>query len=134
MGSSRVNVRAEVGDVDLSQPLSPADLAAIKQAFWDYAVLIFPGQEYRSSSTRVRAVHRPLGDQHLRLEYQREITRNRGLGRRLESRRGERDLGREEPRAYVAAGQPAVAHLYREGETFELQLTDGLGSGQESCQ
>jgi alpha-ketoglutarate-dependent 2,4-dichlorophenoxyacetate dioxygenase len=36
---------AEIGDVDLSRPLEPADLAAIKQAFWDYAVLIFPGQE-----------------------------------------------------------------------------------------
>jgi alpha-ketoglutarate-dependent 2,4-dichlorophenoxyacetate dioxygenase len=36
---------AEIGDVDLSRPLDSADLAAIKQAFWDYAVLIFPEQE-----------------------------------------------------------------------------------------
>jgi len=36
---------AEIGDVDLSQPLHAADVAAIKQAFWDYAVLIFPGQQ-----------------------------------------------------------------------------------------
>lgn len=36
---------AEVGDVDLSKPLDAADEAAIKQAFWDYAVLIFPEQE-----------------------------------------------------------------------------------------
>ncbi len=35
---------AEVGDVDLSQPLAPDDLAAIKQAFWTYSVLAFPGQ------------------------------------------------------------------------------------------
>ena len=35
---------AEIGDVDLSQPLADADVAAIKQAFWDYAVLIFPDQ------------------------------------------------------------------------------------------
>ncbi len=35
---------AEIGDVDLSQPLSPAEVAEIKQAFWDYGVLIFPGQ------------------------------------------------------------------------------------------
>ena len=35
---------AEVGDVDLAQPLPPAEVNAIKQAFWDYAVLIFPGQ------------------------------------------------------------------------------------------
>jgi alpha-ketoglutarate-dependent 2,4-dichlorophenoxyacetate dioxygenase len=35
---------AEVGDVDLSAPLAAADLAAIKDAFWRYAVLVFPGQ------------------------------------------------------------------------------------------
>ena len=34
---------AEVGDADLAH-LSDEDLAAIKQAFWDYAVLIFPDQ------------------------------------------------------------------------------------------
>lgn len=33
---------AEVGDVDLSQPLSAEDEAAIKSAFWKYAVLVFP--------------------------------------------------------------------------------------------
>jgi alpha-ketoglutarate-dependent 2,4-dichlorophenoxyacetate dioxygenase len=36
---------AEVGDVDLSKPLTSDDLAAIKSAFWKYAVLIFPGQK-----------------------------------------------------------------------------------------
>ena len=36
---------AEVGDVDLSRPLGAEDEAAVKQAFWRYAVLIFPGQE-----------------------------------------------------------------------------------------
>ena len=36
---------AEIGDVDLSRPLQATEIAAIKQAFWDYAVLIFPGQE-----------------------------------------------------------------------------------------
>lgn len=36
---------AEIGDIDLSRPLEPADVATIKQAFWDYAVLIFPGQQ-----------------------------------------------------------------------------------------
>src|ERR1700686_4995692 len=34
---------AEVG-VDLSQPLIADDVAAIKQAFWKYGVLIFPDQ------------------------------------------------------------------------------------------
>ncbi len=36
---------AEVGDADLSRPLEPEDIAAIKQAFWKYAVLVFPDQE-----------------------------------------------------------------------------------------
>ncbi len=36
---------AEIGDVDLSQPLSGDDLEAVKQAFWKYAVLIFPQQQ-----------------------------------------------------------------------------------------
>jgi alpha-ketoglutarate-dependent 2,4-dichlorophenoxyacetate dioxygenase len=35
---------AEIGDVDLSRPLAVADEAAIKAAFWTYAVLIFPEQ------------------------------------------------------------------------------------------
>lgn len=38
------NLGAEIGDVDLSRPLDPADVEAIKQAFWQYAVLIFPDQ------------------------------------------------------------------------------------------
>jgi alpha-ketoglutarate-dependent 2,4-dichlorophenoxyacetate dioxygenase len=36
---------AEVGDVDLARPLSSEDEAAIKRAFWTYAVLVFPDQQ-----------------------------------------------------------------------------------------
>jgi Taurine catabolism dioxygenase TauD, TfdA family len=36
---------AEIGDVDLSRPLAAEDVEAVKQAFWKYAVLIFPGQQ-----------------------------------------------------------------------------------------
>src|SRR5580700_8510175 len=36
---------AEIGDVDLSAPLGPPDLQAIKDAFAKYAVLIFPDQQ-----------------------------------------------------------------------------------------
>jgi len=36
---------AEIGDIDLSRDLIADDLAAIKQAFWDYSVLIFPEQQ-----------------------------------------------------------------------------------------
>ncbi|HET7160314.1 MAG TPA: TauD/TfdA family dioxygenase [Burkholderiales bacterium] len=36
---------AEIGDVDLTQPLSDTDFDAIKAAFWKYGVLVFPGQQ-----------------------------------------------------------------------------------------
>src|SRR5688572_21418017 len=36
---------AEIGDVDLSRPLSAADEAAIKAAFWKYSVLVFADQD-----------------------------------------------------------------------------------------
>jgi alpha-ketoglutarate-dependent 2,4-dichlorophenoxyacetate dioxygenase len=39
------NFAAEIGDVDLSAPLAPTDLQAIKEAFAKYAVLIFPDQQ-----------------------------------------------------------------------------------------
>lgn len=35
---------AEIGDIDLSRPIEPADLAAVKEAFSKYAVLVFPDQ------------------------------------------------------------------------------------------
>ncbi len=38
------NFAAEIGDVDLSKPIADADFEAIRQAFWKYAVLVFPGQ------------------------------------------------------------------------------------------
>lgn len=48
---------AEIGDVDLSQPLSPAEVHEIKQAFWDYGVLIFPGQELSDQQHLAFAQH-----------------------------------------------------------------------------
>ena len=35
---------AEIGDVDLAAPLADADFGAIREAFWRYAVLVFPDQ------------------------------------------------------------------------------------------
>jgi alpha-ketoglutarate-dependent 2,4-dichlorophenoxyacetate dioxygenase len=35
---------AEIGDIDLSRPLGADEVAEIKQAFWDFAVLVFPDQ------------------------------------------------------------------------------------------
>jgi alpha-ketoglutarate-dependent 2,4-dichlorophenoxyacetate dioxygenase len=39
---------AEIGDLDLSRPLDAATVAAVKDAFWHYAVLIFPDQSLTS--------------------------------------------------------------------------------------
>src|SRR4051812_38637939 len=36
---------AEIGDVDLRKPLSDLDFTAIQDAFWKYAVLVFPEQD-----------------------------------------------------------------------------------------
>jgi alpha-ketoglutarate-dependent 2,4-dichlorophenoxyacetate dioxygenase len=36
---------SEVGEIDLSRPLAPADLAAARDAFTRYAVLVFPAQQ-----------------------------------------------------------------------------------------
>jgi alpha-ketoglutarate-dependent 2,4-dichlorophenoxyacetate dioxygenase len=36
---------AEIGDIDLSRPLDPADAQAVKDAFATYSVLIFPEQQ-----------------------------------------------------------------------------------------
>lgn len=39
------NFAAEIGDVDLSRPLSDADFADIQAAFWKFAMLVFPEQK-----------------------------------------------------------------------------------------
>jgi alpha-ketoglutarate-dependent 2,4-dichlorophenoxyacetate dioxygenase len=43
------NFAAEIGDVDLSRPLSSGDQDAIKAAFWKYSVLVFPAQQLTPS-------------------------------------------------------------------------------------
>ncbi len=47
---------AEIGDVDLSS-LAEADLAEIKEAFWKYAVLIFPDQKLTGTQHLAFARH-----------------------------------------------------------------------------
>ena len=41
---------AEVGDIDLAKPISAEDIAAIKTAFTQYAVLVFPDQAFSDES------------------------------------------------------------------------------------
>lgn len=48
---------AEVGDLDLSRPLAAEEVAAIKQAFADYAVLIFPDQDLTEEQHLAFASH-----------------------------------------------------------------------------
>ena len=68
---------AEIGDVDLAH-LSPEDVEAVKQAFWTYAVLVFPdqrldveqhlafAQHFGPHETSI-AVYRPGADKALRV-------------------------------------------------------------------
>lgn len=48
---------AEVGDVDLSKPLAAADIESIKQAFWKYAVLVFPQQQLSQDQQLAFSAH-----------------------------------------------------------------------------
>jgi len=48
---------AEIGDVDLSKPLAAADIEAIKQAFWKYAVLVFPQQQLNQDQQLAFSAH-----------------------------------------------------------------------------
>ena len=107
------NFAAEIGDVDLSAPLAPSDLQAIKDAFAKYAVLIFP-------------------DQHLSQDQHLDFARNFGplettiaLHRKdakLRVRKEFADVSNLDPEnevwgkdfaaAHVPVGQPAVAHRF----------------------
>jgi alpha-ketoglutarate-dependent 2,4-dichlorophenoxyacetate dioxygenase len=48
---------AEIGDIDLSCEVSADDVSAIKHAFWDYSVLIFPEQELSEDQHLAFASH-----------------------------------------------------------------------------
>jgi alpha-ketoglutarate-dependent 2,4-dichlorophenoxyacetate dioxygenase len=48
---------AEIGNVDLSQPLTPLQVDTIKQAFRHYAVLVFPTQDLTEQQHLVFARH-----------------------------------------------------------------------------
>src|SRR5262249_3900510 len=71
---------AEIGDVDLARPIDPTDLQAIKDAFTQYAVLIFPDQhlsqdqhldfaKYIGPLETTIAVHRKDAQLRLRKEF-----------------------------------------------------------------
>ncbi|MGV3628513.1 MAG: TauD/TfdA dioxygenase family protein [Betaproteobacteria bacterium] len=48
---------AEIGDVDLSKPLAAEDIESIKQAFWKYAVLVFPQQQLNQDQQLAFSTH-----------------------------------------------------------------------------
>lgn len=67
---------AEIGDVDLSQPLSPEDGDSIKAAFWKYAVLVFPTQQMtQEEHIRFAEVFGPMEPS--KNTYQDEIKKDR---------------------------------------------------------
>ena len=69
------NFAAEVGDVDLSRPLSDAEQGEIKQAFWTYAVLVVPDQ--RLSTEQHLAFARRFGRLETSIEQYRPGTKLR---------------------------------------------------------
>ena len=102
---------AEVGDVDLSGLIDPADLQAIKDAFATYAVLIFPDQHLSQDQHLDFAKHfGPLEttigvyrkDTPLRVRKEFADVSN------LDARR--QGLGQGEPASHVPAGEPDLAH------------------------
>ncbi len=48
---------AEIGDVNLAEPVSAVDLLAIRDAFWKYAVLVFPQQQLTQDQQLAFAAH-----------------------------------------------------------------------------
>ena len=86
--------------------------AAIQEAFWKYAVLIFPGQDLTAEQHLAFARElRPGRDRHARWTRRRRRARfGRRVRRHVQPRRGRQDLGRGQPPAHVQDGQPALAH------------------------
>ena len=66
---------AEVGDVDLSRMLDPADVEAIADALWTYAVLVFPDQSLTQEQHLGFAAR--FGPLETRLDVYREGNRTR---------------------------------------------------------
>lgn len=79
---------AEVGDVDLSRTLAPADVEAIADALWTYAVLVFPGQSLTHEQHLGFAAR--FGPLETRLDVYRE-------GSRARTPRGIEDLSNLDP-------------------------------------
>ena len=104
---------AEIGDVDLSKPLAPADVAAIKDAFAAYAVLIFPDQHLSQDQHLDFARH--FGPLETTIALHRKDAK-------LRVRKEFADVSNLDPdnqvwdkdfaAAHVPARQPAVAHRH----------------------
>ena len=79
------NFAAEIGDVDLSAPLAPSDVQAIKDAFATYAVLIFPDQELSQDQHLDFARYfGPLETTDRAASQGRQAARAQGIRRRLQ--------------------------------------------------
>ena len=102
---------AEVCDVDLASP-DPGSVEEIKQAFWKYAVLVFPDQKAQPGrACRLRQEFRSDGPQRDQEGGCRpEAARARGHRGRFQSRRQQPGARGEQSAAAPAARQPAVAH------------------------
>ena len=102
---------AEIGDVDLSRPIEPPDLLAIKEAFAKYAVLIFPDQQLSQDQHLDFARHFgplettiALHRKDAQLRVRKEFADVSNLDPNNEV------WGKELQATHVPAGQPALAH------------------------
>ncbi len=87
------NFSAEIGDLDLSKPLSADDEATVKAAFWKYSVLVFPDQHLEPKQ------HLDFAQLFGPLETDRVLTQERSGGR-------------------IDPGFSDISNLNREGEIW----------------
>ena len=102
---------AEVGDVDLSGPLDPTDLQAIKDAFAKYAVLIFPDQHLSQDQHLDFAKHFGPLETTIGVYRKDAPLRVRKEFADVSNLNHDNDgLGQGKPASHVPDGQPDLAH------------------------
>jgi alpha-ketoglutarate-dependent taurine dioxygenase len=101
---------AEVGDIDLSKKIEPADLVAINEAFIKYAVLIFPDQHLSQDQHLDFASHFGPLETTIALHRKDASLRLRKEFADVSNGSSERGLGRGQQSSHVSVEQPAVAY------------------------
>ena len=105
------NFAAEIGDIDLSAPMAPSDLQAIKYAFAKYAVLIFPDQQLSQDQHLDFARHFGPLETTIALHRKDAKLRVRKEFADVSNLDPENQVwGKDFAAAHVPVGQPTLAH------------------------